>query len=231
MIIFLHNVATSYVHFKVTSYFWLLLYPCICMYSAVFKFIPIIKITFLALYKYNYILNIRLLPAWYNSYLGIKLLSYLLYHGRTVNLGKHINYANVAKYASDICSGECVRGHTHSPRRTHITVTPANRIPRKVSEFGWNFLVGRAQWMSFTGQQRWNMAEKTDQHSLARCEFGVLLFWYTSRRSALLPVWDCLFSINCSSYAHSTSPLKWVGFGGELAQTRSEPRLAGPPVA
>ena len=35
MIIYLHNVATSYIHFKVTSYFWLLLYPCICTYSAV----------------------------------------------------------------------------------------------------------------------------------------------------------------------------------------------------
>ena len=39
MIIYFHNVVSIfYMHFKITSYFWLLLYPCICMYSAVFKF-------------------------------------------------------------------------------------------------------------------------------------------------------------------------------------------------
>ena len=39
MIIYLHNVATPYMHFKVTSYFWFLLYPCICMYSAVCSYL------------------------------------------------------------------------------------------------------------------------------------------------------------------------------------------------
>ena len=38
MIIYFHNVATSYTHFKVTSYFWLV-HPCICVYSAVCSYL------------------------------------------------------------------------------------------------------------------------------------------------------------------------------------------------
>ena len=56
MIIYFHNVATFYMHFKVTSYFWPLLYPYICMYSAVFKFVPIME--HLISLSYHYISTI-----------------------------------------------------------------------------------------------------------------------------------------------------------------------------
>ena len=84
--------------------------------------------TFLLSYKYHKgLLNIRLsLPALYKSCLGMK--TFIM--GEQLTLGSYyITDANVAKYASDICSGEwislgkCVQGHTF-PGGTIITVTP-----------------------------------------------------------------------------------------------------------
>ena len=73
VIIYLHNVATSCLHAFQSNYFWLLLYPCICMYSAAFKIIPTMKhlISLSHHYTSTIVSNIRLsLPAWYRYVLS-----------------------------------------------------------------------------------------------------------------------------------------------------------------